>query len=150
MLCGDKKEVWAVRKHVAEFVKRGLMFASGGPLILAIIYGSFCVSGSVLQLSPGEVCCAIVSITLMAFIAAGITMIYQIESLPLVSAVLIHGGVLYLDYLIMYLINSWIPRNWAGIGIFSAIFVPGFALTWLCIYLSIRAKAKRINKKLKL
>ena len=136
-----------MKKYVLEFVKRGLMAASGGPLILAIIYGVLEATKTVTVLTPGEACMGIVSITVMAFIAAGITMIYQVESLPLSMAILIHGGVLYLDYLMIYLLNSWLPGN--AVGIFTIIFFAGFALVWLVIYLCIREKAKRLNEKMK-
>ena len=136
-----------MKKYVLEFVKRGLMAASGGPLILAIIYGVLEATKTVTVLTPGEACMGIVSITVMAFIAAGITMIYQVESLPLPMAILIHGGVLYLDYLMIYLLNSWLPGN--AVGIFTIIFFAGFALVWLVIYLCIREKAKRLNEKMK-
>ena len=138
-----------MKKYMKEFVTRGLLCACGGPLILAVIYGVMEITGEVTSLTPGEVCMGILTITLMAFIAAGITMVYQIEQLPLLSAILIHGGVLYLDYLLMYLVNSWIPRNWTGIGTFTAIFVLAYAVTWVCIYLIIRAKTERMNQKLK-
>ena len=138
-----------MRKHVLEFIKRGLVAAAGGPVILAIIYGILGATDAVISFAPAEVCLGILSITVMAFIAAGITMIYQVEKLPLISAILIHGGVLYLDYLIMYLLNSWIPRNGSAIGIFTAIFVVSFAATWLVIYLCIRAKTRKLNEKMK-
>ena len=136
-----------MKKYVLEFVKRGLMAASGGPLILAIIYGVLEATKTVTVLTPGEACMGIVSITVMAFIAAGITMIYQVESLPLSMAILIHGGVLYLDYLMIYLLNSWLPGN--AVGIFTIIFFAGFALVWLVIYLCIRKKTQRLNEKMK-
>lgn len=136
-----------MKKYVLEFVKRGLMAASGGPLILAIIYGVLEATKTVTVLTPGEACMGIVSITVMAFIAAGITMIYQVESLPLPMAILIHGGVLYLDYLMIYLLNSWLPGN--AVGIFTIIFFAGFALVWLVIYLCIRKKTQRLNEKMK-
>ena len=136
-----------MKKYVLEFVRRGLMAAAGGPLVLAIIYGVLGATGVAAALSPTEVCLGIISITLMAFIAAGITMIYQVESLPLPSAILIHAGVLYLAYLLVYLMNDWLPGN--AIGIFSVIFFAGFALVWLVIYLCIRAKTKKLNEKMK-
>ena len=138
-----------MKKHVKEFLHRGLTCAAGGPLVLAIIYAILGAEGITDSLSPAEVSMAIISITVMAFIAAGITMVYQIEQLPLPCAILIHGGVLYADYLLMYILNSWIPRNWQAIGIFTAIFAAGYALIWLVIYLTIRAKTERINQKLK-
>lgn len=138
-----------MKKHAKEFLFRGLICAAGGPLVLAIIYAILAAKGATNSLSPAEVSMAIISLTVMAFIAAGVTMVYQIEQLPLPCAVLIHGGVLYADYLLMYILNRWIPRNWQAIGIFTAIFAAGYALTWLVIYLTIRNKTERINQKLK-
>lgn len=137
-----------MKKFWGQFVLRGLLAASGGPLILAIIYGTLAATDAVTALSPGEVCLGIISVTLMAFIAAGITAVYQTEKLPLFSAVLLHGGVLYLDYLLMYLLNDWIPCDWTALGVFTGVFAAGYALIWVFIYLSIRRKTERINKKL--
>ena len=136
-----------MKKYVLEFVKRGLMAASGGPLILAMIYGALGVTNAVAALAPGDVCLGIFSITVMAFIAAGITAVYQVERLPIASAIAIHGGVLYLDYLIMYLLNSWIPKG--GIGFFTVIFIAGYALVWVCIYTFIKIKTERLNRKMR-
>lgn len=137
-----------MKKHILTFLKRGLLAAAGGPVILAIVYGILGVTGAVDTLTPGEVCKGILSITVMAYIAAGITTVYTVEALPLPLSILIHAGALYLDYLIMYLFNSWIPGNLTGIGIFTAIFVGGFGLIWLCIYASIRKTTQRINRQL--
>lgn len=136
-----------MKKYMLEFVKRGLMAASGGPVILAIIYYILGATGTVTAFTPNEVCLGILSITVMAFIIAGISMIYTVESLPLPMAILIHAGVLYLDYLLVYLLNSWLSRN--AIGTFTAIFAAGYALVWLVIYLCIRAKTKKLNEKLR-
>lgn len=138
-----------MKKYISEFVHRGLLAAAGGPVILAIIYGILGATDVVMALAPSEVCLGILTITLMAFIAAGITMIYQVEQLPLLSAILVHAAVLYLDYLVMYLLNSWIPRNGSAIGVFTAIFFAGFALTWLVIYLCIRSNTRKLNEKWK-
>lgn len=135
-----------MKKYMLEFVKRGLMAAAGGPVVLAIIYGVLGATDTVAALSPSEVCAGILSITVMAFVAAGITMIYTVESLPLPTAILSHAGVLYLDYLMVYLLNSWLPRS--AIGVFTAVFFVGFALVWLVIYLCIRAKTRALNEKM--
>lgn len=135
-----------MKQHIKTFCIRGLTAAAGGPVILAIIYGILGRCGVIESLTPNEVALGILSITLMAFIAAGITVVYTVEQLPLPMAILIHGGVLYLDYLLMYLLNDWIPKN--GIGMFTLIFVLGYAAVWLVIYLSNRLKTAQINKKL--
>lgn len=135
-----KKQFWK------EFLHRGLLAAAGGPVVLAIIYGILGATGTVTALAPTEVCTGVLSITLMAFIAAGITAVYQMEQLPLPGAIAIHAVVLYLDYLIMYLLNSWIPRDVTALGIFSAIFFGGFALVWLIIYQFIKRDTDKVNK----
>lgn len=137
-----------MKKFCLEFLKRGLLAAWGGPFILAIIYGILGANGTLTALTPSEVCKGILSITLMAFIAAGIQAIYQVERLPLISAILIHGAVLYLDYLIMYLMNDWIPRNLESLSIFTIIFIVGYALIWVGIYLFTKHKTDSLNKKL--
>lgn len=137
-----------MKKFCLEFLKRGLLAAWGGPFILAIIYGILGANGTLTALTPSEVCKGILSITLMAFIAAGIQAIYQIERLPIISAILIHGAVLYLDYLIMYLMNDWIPRNFESLSIFTIIFVVGYVLIWVGIYLFTRYKTHKLNQRL--
>lgn len=137
-----------MRQFLVEFSKRGLAAAAGGPVILAIVYGIIGSSGVVTSLSPTEVCRGVLTVTLMAFIAAGITAIYQTDRLPLASAIMIHGGVLYLDYLIIYLLNNWIQRSLTAISVFSAIFIVGFALIWVIIYFVTKAKTDRINRNL--
>ena len=111
-----------MKQYCLTFLKRGLLAASGGPLILAMIYGILGANGQVTSLAPGEVCMGIVTVTLLAFIAAGIGVVYQIERLPLLSATAIHAGAMYLDYLLIYLLNNWIPRDWAFIGVFTLCF----------------------------
>ena len=136
-----------MKKFIHEIIRRGLMAAAGGPVVLAIVYGILGATGAADSLTPGEACMGILSVTLMAFIAAGITAVYQVERLPIASAIAIHGGVLYLDYLIMYLLNSWIPKG--GIGFFTVIFIAGYALVWVCIYTSIKIKTERLNRKMR-
>ena len=127
-----------------EFFKRGFISAWGGPFVLAIIYLIVGKIENIETISVNEVSLGIISITVMAFTAGGITAIYQSEKLPVISSALIHAAVLYLDYLFMYLLNDWIPRS--EIGVFTAIFAAGFALVWLFIYIFTRRKTDSINK----
>lgn len=137
-----------MKKYVKEFLKRGLLACAGGPVILAIIYGILGASGTVVSLDPMEVCKGILTITLMAFLAAGVTMVYQIEELPLFLAVLIHGIVLYLDYLMIYLVNGWIAEGLMPLLVFTGVFVAGYAVTWLIIYAVIRRDTRSVSRKL--
>lgn len=133
-----------MKSFFKDFLKRGFVSAWGGPVILAIIYYILGTNGTIDAVPVNEVSLGIFSISFMAFIAGGITAIYKNDILPLATSIIIHAAVLYFDYLIMYLLNDWIPRS--KIGIFTVIFIAGFALVWLMIYLFIRKKTEKINK----
>lgn len=132
-----------------EFLFRGLICAGGGPLVLVIIYGILGATGTVEAFTPSEVCTGILSTMLLAFTAAGMTAIYQMEQLPLPTAILLHGGALYIAYILTYLINGWLLNQLIPILVFTGIFVAGYAIIWLIIYTVSKAKAEQINKKLK-
>lgn len=139
-----KRRYGTMKKYIKQFCMRGLMWAWGGPVIMAIVWMALQGAGVITALSVREAVLGIFTITLMAFIAAGITIVYQIETLPKAFAGLIHAAVLYIDYLGIYLINGWIPIN--RIWVFSVIFVGCFAVIWLIIYLSVKLKVDRMNK----
>ena len=138
-----------MKKFLKEFLLRGLICAAGGPLVLAIIYGIWGAADTVESLSPAEVSIGILTITLLAFIAAGMTAIYQMEQLPLPIMILIHGGALYIVYILTYLLNGWLVNQLTPILIFTGIFIAGYALIWLIIYLVEKARAEKLNKLLK-
>ena len=137
-----------MKRFWKEFLLRGLVACGFGPMILAIIYGILGAVGVVQNLTPEEVCKGILSITLMAFIAAGMTAVYQFEEIPLFLAILTHGVALYLDYLMIYLVNGWIAQGITPLVVFTLIFVGGYALTWFVIYMLTRKGANRINRML--
>ena len=138
-----------MKKFWKEFLFRGLICAGGGPIVLAIIYGILGATGEVNQLTPNEVCMGILTITLLAFIVAGMTAIYQMEQLPLPTMILLHGGALYLAYILTYLLNGWLINQLTPILIFTGIFVGGYALIWLIIYCVEKIKTEKLNKLLK-
>lgn len=138
-----------MKKFWKEFLFRGLICASGGPIVLAIIYGVLGATGAVEAFSPREVCTGILTITLLAFIVAGMTAIYQMEQLPLPIMILLHGGALYVSYILTYLLNSWLQYSLIPILVFTGIFVAGYALIWLIIYCVEKSKTEKLNKLLK-
>lgn len=137
-----------MKKIAKEFLLRGSMAAGGGPVVLAIVYGILGATGTVSSFSPQEVCLGILTITLLAFIVAGMTAIYQLEQLPIPSAILIHGAGLYLAYILIYLINGWLKHQLIPILVFTAVFIVGYAVIWLIIYTFTRSKTEQINQKL--
>lgn len=138
-----------MKKFWKDFLFRGLLCAGGGPVVLAIIYGILGATGAVDAFSPKEVCMGILTITLLAFVAAGMTAIYQMEQLPLPTMILLHGAALYIAYILIYLLNGWLKQQLLPIAIFTAAFVAGYAVIWLIIYLVEKSKAKKLNKLLK-
>lgn len=137
-----------MKRFWKEFFLRGLVSCGFGPIILAIIYGILGATGAVETLTPAEVCKGILTIALMAFIAGGVSAIYQFEKVPVFSAALIHGIALYLDYLMIYLVNGWIADGVKPLLVFTLIFVGGYALIWLVIYTITRKGTERVNRML--
>lgn len=138
-----------MKAFIKEFLLRGLICASGGPLVLATIYGILGATGAAETLTPKGVCLGILSITLLAFIVAGMTAIYQTEQLPLSIKILIHGGALYVVYILTYLLNGWLVSQLTPILVFTGIFLAGYALIWLIIYCIERQRAKKLTNMLK-
>ncbi|MBP0963433.1 MAG: DUF3021 domain-containing protein [Oscillospiraceae bacterium] len=137
-----------MKKHLIDFLRRGLCACGIGPLVLAIVYLCLHATGTATDISTAVAAKNILTITLMAFIAAGITVVYQIEELPLFPALLLHGVVLYLDYLMIYLCNGWLAQGRTPLLAFTVIFVVGYALVWVVIYLVNKAKTKKLNQSI--
>ena len=137
-----------MKGFVKNFCLRGLVAMGFGPIILAIIYGIIGATGQASSFGWLEILKGFLSISVMAFIAGGAPLVYQVERLPLASAILIHGGVLYLDYLILYLFNDWIAKNMTALGVFSIAFVVGFALVWVVIYAINKRNIRKLNRML--
>lgn len=137
-----------MKGFVKNFCLRGLVAMGFGPIILAIIYGIIGATGQASSFGWVEIVKGFLSISVMAFVAGGAPLVYQVEQLPLASAILIHGGVLYLDYLILYLFNDWIAKNMTALGVFSIAFVVGFALVWVVIYAINKRNIRKLNRML--
>ena len=138
-----------MKKFVLEFLRRGLIAAGIGPIVLAFVYLILQQASAIETLSVNQVCIGIFSITALAFIAGGMNAIYQIERLPLMVAILIHGGILYISYLVTYLLNDWIDFGALPIVVFTAIFVVGYIVIWAIIYSIIKRNTAKLNKMLK-
>ena len=138
-----------MKKIVLEFLRRGLIASGIGPIVLAIVYLILQKTNAVETLSVNQVCIGIFSITALAFIAGGMNAIYQIERLPLMVAILIHGGVLYICYLVTYLLNDWLDFGALPIIAFSAVFIVGYIVIWAIIYSIIKRNTAKLNKMLK-
>ena len=138
-----------MKRHVLDFLRRGLAACGLGPIVLAVFYLTLQHRGSLETLTVNQVCLGIFSLSGLAFIAGGMNAIYQIEKLPLIVAILIHGSVLYISYLGTYLLNDWLEWGMAPFLVFSGIFVVGYLTIWVIIYSIIKKNTERINEILR-
>ena len=138
-----------MKKYVLEFVRRGLIACGFGPMVLAVFYLILHKHAGVETLTVHQVCLGTFSISALAFIAGGMNVLYQVERLPLMVAILIHGAVLYLSYLGTYLLNGWLEWGATPILVFSGIFVLGYLVIWAIIYSITKRNTEKINIILK-
>ena len=138
-----------MKRFVLDFGRRGLMACGLGPVVLAVLYLILQQSAAVEMLTVNQVCVGIFSLTALAFISGGMNAVYQIERLPLMGAVLIHGVVLYVGYLGTYLLNKWLDWGVIPILVFSGVFVVGYLAIWAIIYSRIKRNTEKLNEKLK-
>ena len=138
-----------MKHNVVEFIRRGFVACGFGPLVLAILYLILQQQESIETLTVNQVCTGIFSLSALAFIAGGMNIVYQIERLPLMVAILIHGVTLYIAYLATYLVNDWLAMGTAPIMVFTAIFVLGYMAIWAVIYYVNKRSTDRINVMLK-
>ena len=138
-----------MKRTILEFTRRGMTACGFGPLVLAILYLILHRQGVIETLTVHEVALGIFSLSALAFIAGGMNVIYQVERLPLMAAILIHGGVLYASYLLTYLLNGWLIWGSAPILVFSAIFILGYLAVSAIIYSVTRRSTQRLNQMLR-
>ena len=138
-----------MKKFVLEFARRGFIATGLGPIVLAIVYLILKQSAAIDTLTVNQVCIGIFSLSALAFIAGGMNAIYQVERMPLMTAILIHGGTLYIGYLGTYLLNDWLDFGVIPIIVFTAIFVVGYIVIWAIICSIIRRNTAKLNEMLK-
>lgn len=138
-----------MNKHLKDFFHRGLMFGGFGPIIMGIIYAVIQRTESGFSLSGDEVLLAIVSTYIIAFVQAGASVLNQIETRSPILMTGAHLSLLYITYVGAYLVNSWIPFKPEALGIFTAVFVIGYAVIWLTVYISVKGVSRKLNGKLK-
>ena len=122
-----------MKRIVLEFTRRGLTACGFGPLFLAVLYLILRRQGVVQTLTVDQVCLGIFSLSALSFLAGGMNVLYQIEQLPLMAAILIHGAVLYVSYLGVYLLNGWLAWGMTPVLVFSGIFLLGYLAVWAVI-----------------
>jgi len=125
-----------------------MLFGGFGPIIAAIVFAILGCTLPDFSLTGGQVFSAVVSTYILAFIQAGVSVFNQIEHWSVGKSLFCHLTVLYLAYAACYILNFWIPFEPMVLVIFTVIFVVCYFVVWLTVYFSVRAAAKRLNRKL--
>ena len=138
-----------IKKYFKDFLLRGLVSMGFGPIVLSVVYGILGVCGVVDKLTVNEVVLGYLSIAVLAFLCGGMTVVYQIEEIGLSKAITLHGIALYIAYAVVYLSNNWLKDGLIPFLVFTIIFVVGYALVWIVIYLITKRGTDSINKKIR-
>lgn len=138
-----------LKRYFKDFLLRGLVSMGFGPIILSIVYGILGLCRVVDKLAVNDVVLGFLSITALAFLCGGITVVYQIEEIGISKAITLHGIALYVAYAVVYITNNWLKDGLIPFLIFTVIFVIGYALVWLVIYLITKRGTDSLNKKIK-
>ncbi|MBQ2988515.1 MAG: DUF3021 domain-containing protein [Clostridia bacterium] len=137
-----------MKRYVKDFILKGLIACGFGPIIWAIVYFFLEKNGVAEVLTVNKAITEIITAEILAFVAGGVNIVYQIERLPLMAAISVHGVVLYLDYVMIYLLNGWLHSGIMPLLIFTVCFFAGYAVIWTGIYFGIKRNADRMNRKL--
>ena len=135
--------------YLKRFLQRGIAFGGFGPIILGIVFFILSLTINDFSLGGREVCLAIISTYILAFVQAGASVFNQIEEWPIAKCTAAHFLTLYVAYVLCYLLNSWIPFNINMVFIFTAIFAAAYLVVWLTVVVSIKVISKKLNAKVK-
>ena len=138
-----------MNKYVKEFLHIGLIFGGFGPVVVGIVYAILWATLPDITITGAQMCVAIISSYLLAFVHAGASVFNRIESWSVPKSLLWHLLTLYVAYVTCYLVNTWIPFNALVILIFTGIFVVTYFVVWLTVFLCVKSAQKKMNARLK-
>lgn len=137
-----------MKDFIKNFIKSGMKAAGFGPLILVIFYYIYSFTINFHTISIQNVNKNILSSLLLAFIAGGISAVFKVERISLGLATMIDAIVIYVDYLLFYVFNNWIELQILSFLVFTALYISGYLIIWLCIYHQVKVQVKQLNHKL--
>ena len=138
-----------MKSKIQSFCLRGMIFGGLGPIVYSLVMLILFLSKVNTTLDGKTIFLNVVSTYLLAFICAGISIIWKEERLGLSLQILIHGLSLYICYLIVYLINNWIPKDLVILLIFTLCFFLSYSIICLIVFIVEKRRAKKLNSYLK-
>ena len=137
-----------MNKYVKEFLHIGLIFGGFGPVVVGIVYAILWATLPDITITGAQMCTAIISSYLLAFVHAGASVFNRIESWSVPKSLFWHLLTLYVAYVTCYLVNTWIPFNAMVILIFTGIFAVTYFVVWLIVFLCFKSAQKKMNARL--
>lgn len=137
-----------MNKYVKEFLHIGLIFGGFGPVVVGIVYAILWATLPDITITGAQMCTAIISSYLLAFVHAGASVFNRIESWSVPKSLFWHLLTLYVAYVTCYLVNTWIPFNAMVILIFTGIFAVTYFVVWLTVFLCVKSAQKKMNAQL--
>lgn len=138
-----------MNRYLKSFLQRGLIFGGFGPIISGVVYLVLDRCVPHVAVSGTDLFVIILSTYLLAFIHAGASIFNQIDHWSIAKSLLCHFGSLYVTYLLCYMINRWIAFEFSIVLIFTAVFVAGYAVVWLTVFIVTKITEKKLNAKIK-
>lgn len=138
-----------MKNKLQSFCLRGMIFGGFGPIVYALVMFVLFLFKVNTALDGKTVFLNVISTYLLAFICSGISIIWKEERLGLSLQILIHSLSLYICYLIVYLINDWVPKNIVILLIFTGCFFLGYSIICLIVFIVEKRRAKKLNSYLK-
>lgn len=136
-------------RYFKDFLLRGMVAMGFGPIVLSVVYLILGLCRVIDTFAVSDVVLGYLSITALAFLCGGMTVVYQIEELSISKAITAHGVTLYIAYAVVYISNNWLKNGLIPFLIFTAIFIVGYAVVWLVIYLITKRETDKLNKSIK-
>ncbi len=136
-------------KYYKEFILRGLIAMGFGSIVLSVVYTILGFCDVVEKLPVFSVSLGYLTITALAFLCGGMTVVYHIEELAISKAITFHGVALYIAYAAVYLVNGWLKDGLVPFLVFTGIFVVGYIIVWIIIYLIMKRNTEKINNGIK-
>lgn len=124
------------------------MFASRGPQVYGIVMLILYLCGEDTTSDGLMIFRGILSISILVFLVAGASILWQEERIGLAGALVIHGLFLYISYFIVYVINGWIATELKLIVFFTLMFIIFYSLLYIALYNVERIKVRKINSGL--
>lgn len=134
-----------------KYLIRGLMGIGIGNIIsglIGLIIGLAGVGLNTVVLTMLDYAKYVLASSVIGFVFSASSVFFEDERISFLKATIIHFFSMIISYYGMGLLAGWLGYEIEGILISLAIFVVTYIIIWTIIYLSIKSKVSKMNKKI--